>query len=357
MGYRSIVRQSLHYFARPHVGIPRTPVEDPAAWRGEELARREDWRHRLSEEQIAELDAAIAAAEATGKGLEQLEREDFPLPGLGAQIRDWAEELQRGLGVVVIRGVPVERWGERRSSLFFWCLGLHLGVPGAQNRFGELLGHVRSEGLSYDDPSVRGYRTAAALAHHCDAADVVGLLCLRPAPGGGGRSRVVSSVRVYNELLRRRPDLVDGLFRPIPFDTRGDGGINFVPIIPCRYDRGRLRTFYHGDYYRTAERHPGARKLAARERELLDVFDEIATTPGMFIDMDFEAGDVQLLSNHSVMHGRTGWEEDGRSAEPRHLLRLWLSLGVQASVRGRAARWVEYLRLVGALARARVRDR
>ena len=40
--------------------------------------------------------------------------------------------------------------------------------------------------------------------------------------------------------------------------------------------------------------------------------------------MHFAPGDVQLISNHTVVHARTAYE-DAPGSE-RHLLRLWLSL-------------------------------
>ena len=41
--------------------------------------------------------------------------------------------------------------------------------------------------------------------------------------------------------------------------------------------------------------------------------------------MQFEPGDIQLLSNHFTLHARTAYEDDPER-RPRHLLRLWLSL-------------------------------
>ena len=108
------------------------------------------------------------------------------------------------------------------------------------------------------NPFVRRYRTAGDIAYHCDLADAVGLLCLRGARRGGA-SRIVSSVSVYNELLRRRPDLIDRLYEPFCLDTRdeqGDGRLPLRPVVPCRYAGGELRTFYHSDYFRSAVRHP-----------------------------------------------------------------------------------------------------
>jgi len=352
--YRSVIRQSLHYLARPHSAIPRAPIDCPAAWRGDELAVRDDWRVELTDADIDELDRAIAIALGSGKPLGALRRADFPLPSLQPRIRAWAVALQRGLGVVLLRNLPVERWTEREASLFFWCLGLHLGRPGAQNGRGDLLGRVRDQGLSYEDRTVRGYQTAAALRFHTDFADVVGLFCLRPA-AAGGLSRFVSSVSVYNELLRTRPELVDGLFEPMLFDTRGDAGIAFVRVIPCRYDAGQLRSLFHGDYLRSGERHPGAPRITERVRELLDVYEAIASTPGMYIDVEFLAGDVQLLSNHTVLHSRTAFVDGDGPGQRRDLLRLWLSLGLEATVRGRIERGRELLRLISEIAGGKLR--
>jgi hypothetical protein len=117
-------------------------------------------------------------------------------------------------------------------------------------------------------PLVRLYRTAADIDWHCDLADVVGLLCLRTAKRGGA-SRIVSSVRVYDELLRRRPDLVERLFEPFALDARDEQGSSkrpFLPVPPCRFARGRLRTFWHDDYFRSALRHPEAPRWPEPER-------------------------------------------------------------------------------------------
>jgi hypothetical protein len=46
----------------------------------------------------------------------------------------------------------------------------------------------------------------------------------------------------------------------------------------------------------------------------------------MFLDMDLQPGDIQLLSNHTNLHARTEYEDYEDLAKRRHLLRLWLSL-------------------------------
>jgi hypothetical protein len=319
--------QALRYFDRPHEGVPAAPVGGPSAWRGPDLARRDDWIVRLTAADVAELDAAIAVAAGRGPDLRRVRREDFPLPTLAPRIAAWTRELADGRGFLLLRGLPVARWGDERSALVFWGLGRHLGEPGAQNPDDDLLGHVTDMGEETSNPFVRRYRTAGDIAYHCDLADVVGLLCLRAAARGGA-SRIVSSTSVFDALLAERPDLVPRLFAPFRLDTRdetGGGGPKWVDVPPCRYAGGRLRTFYHSDYFRSVVRHAEVPPFSDQERALLDRYEAIAASPDFYLDMHFEPGDVQLISNHSVLHARTAYE-DGPGPARRHLLRLWLSL-------------------------------
>jgi hypothetical protein len=322
----SFAEQAMRYFERPHEAVRREPVGGPAAWRGEALRQRIDWIVDLDGRALDELTAVRDRLRARGIGLERMRRDDVVLPTLGPAIGGWARELACGRGFLLVRGLPVERWGDDDAALVYWGLGLHLGRPGAQNPAGDRLGHVVDTGEDAANPFVRRYRTAGDIAWHCDLADVVGLLCLRTARRGGA-SRLVSSVAVYDELLRRRPDLVERLYEPVALDRRdeGGGGPGWLPVIPCRSAGGRLRTFYHADYFRSAARHRDA-PVTARERELFDVYESIAGDPALALDMALQPGDVQLVSNHVVLHARTAYEDPPGDAGKRHLLRLWLTL-------------------------------
>ncbi len=325
--YFSYSEQAGHYFARPHQAPAQKPLESPAAWRGPEIDAAE-WRVELAPAQVEELDRALAQAKASGKKAGEMTPADFPLPTLQKEIERWRLELDCGRGFQVISGVPVERWSRADSELCFWCLGLHMGRPGAQNPQGDLLGHVLDTGDDVEDPYVRKYLTSANIAYHCDAADVVGLLCLRKARSGGA-SRIVSSVTVYNELLERRPDLVERLYQPFLLDVRNEdesGAIRYLPISPCRFAGGRLRTFYHSDYFRSVVRHHDVPPFTEHERTLLDLYEEIASSPELYLDMELEPGDIQWLCNHSILHARTAYEDFPEPERKRHLLRLWLSL-------------------------------
>jgi hypothetical protein len=354
--YKSLTSQSLHYFARPHAAVVRTPISHPSAWRGSELKDRADWRVQLTPAQIAEIDRGLDLAESSGHAIGDMRREDFPLPTLEGELERWRREVKEGRGFVLVRGAPVERWSLARAERFFFGLGLHLGTPGAQNPAGELLGHVRDTGANAQDASVRLYKTRERISYHCDVADAVGLLCLQ-TPKSGGQSRIVSSVSVYNALLRRRPDLVDRLYEPFAFDAHGENGLDWFPITPCRSAGGRLSTFYHADYFRSGHKYPGALELTARDQELLDLYDDLASSPELYLDMQFERGDIQLVSNHTLLHARTDYEDHPEPERKRHLLRLWLSFEGGVRLIDRARRLRSVMQLVATLGVQKLRSR
>jgi hypothetical protein len=307
------------------------PLDCPAAWRGEALVTATDWVHELTPAEIAELDSALESVRGRGLAVGDIRRADFPLPRLGPVIDAWADELDTGRGFVLVRGLPVERYSEGDAGIVYWGIGQHLGVPVSQNTDGDLLGHVRDTGADPEDPSVRLYRTRAAQPYHTDGSDVVGLLCLATS-SRGGESSIVSSVTVFNEVARRRPDLVELLFQPFYFDLyeqQAPGQKPYVAMPIASYFAGRLYTMYIRFYIDQAQRHADVPRLTPSQVELLDLIDEIAASPRFHLDMEFRPGDMQWLSNAVIMHGRTEYEDD--PASPRHLLRLWLTLHRNAS--------------------------
>ena len=92
------------------VSVDVTPGR--AAWRGVDLSSRRDWVYELSTDEIEELRAVVERVRASGLALDELRREDVPLPFLSPVIDGWADELDAGRGFVLVRGVPVEELGE-----------------------------------------------------------------------------------------------------------------------------------------------------------------------------------------------------------------------------------------------------
>lgn len=327
--YRAFSEQLSHYFDRPHERFPDELPSDPSAWFGSELAHApEKWMIELSAAEIDEIGSAARLLIDAGIPFEDVTRDMFALPGLADKISDWRQKLNNGFGFFCLRGLPVDTWGDEMSAYAYWGLGHHLGMPGAQNPQNELLGHVVDYNEESVNPMVRRYRTSGNIDFHCDTADVVALLCLRKAKVGG-QSRLASSVTIFNEIRRTRPDLAEKLFEPFKIDKRGEHRADQSPvseIAPCAFFGGRLSTFWHSEYFRSADRHDCVPDFSDEHVELMNLYDDIAASAHVYLDMWLEPGDMQFISNHVAVHARTSYEDWAEPDKKRHLLRLWLSL-------------------------------
>ena len=299
-----------------------------AAWYGPEIAKRSDWQMPLSAAEVAEVETATRALVARDADIAVLKPQDFPLPTLGAKLRSRVDdEVLNGRGFLLLRGLPVERWSIRDSATAFFGLGAHLGSARSQNGKGHVLGHVQDLGLDVNDPNVRIYQTHERQTYHTDSCDIVGLLCLKTAKSGG-MSALVSSTTIFNEMRRRRPDLLKLLFQPIATDRRGEvpeGQKPFFEIPVFNWHQGYLTAIYQRQYIDSAQRFPEAPRHTPELIEALDLFDSLANDPALNTFMEFRPGDVQLVHNHTMLHDRTGFEDWPEPERRRHLLRLWLA--------------------------------
>jgi hypothetical protein len=305
----------------------RTPIASPAVWRAADVADPAAWTIELTDAQRDELATVARSAQAAGRTPATLTRGDAPLPALAEVIERVVADLAHGRGFVLLRRVPVDLLTVEEVELAYVALGLHLGTPVSQDAAGTLLGHVRDERVERTGPEVRLYRTRERQDFHTDGADIIGLLCLYAARTGG-ESKLASSHAVYNEILRRRPDLLEVLYAPMWWDRNGEEGPGEDPAFPLPVVSdvdGTPRFFYIGWYIRDAQRHPQVPRLTAEQAEVLDLVEAIANDPAIHVDMDFQPGDVQLLNNAVILHSREAYEDHADPGQRRHLLRLWLA--------------------------------
>lgn len=289
--------------------------------------RRTDWIAHLSQIEVAEVERAAKRLAESSNDLTSISCEDFPLPTLGPRLRQLLEEVLSGRGFVLIKTLPVNRWTQREAAVAFLGIGVHLGNLRMQNAAGHLLGHVKDLGRSSDDPNTRIYQTRERQTHHTDSCDVVGLLCLRAAKSGG-LSSLVSSTTIFNEMRRRRPDLLSVLLDRIETDRRGEvpeAASPYFSIPVFNWHEGLVSAIYQRQYIESARRFPGVAPLSSEQIEALDLFDQLANDPKLNLMMDLEPGDVQLVHNHTILHDRTAFEDFPEPERKRHLLRLWLA--------------------------------
>jgi len=299
-----------------------------AAWYGPDMAKRGDWQMPLSPDEIAEIESAVRPVAESQANIAALTAREFPLPTLGPRLRARVEnDVLNGRGFLLMRGLPVGRWSMRESATAFFGLGTHLGGARSQNGKGHVLGHVQDLGLDAKDPAVRIYQTHERQTFHTDSCDIVGLLCLKTAKSGG-LSALVSSTTIFNEMRRRRPDLLELLFRPVATDRRGEvpeGQKPYFEIPTFSWYKGYLTAIYQRQYIDSAQRFAEAPRLSPEHMEAFDLFDSLTNDPRLHMFMEFKPGDVQWVHNHTILHDRTAFVDWPEPERRRHLLRLWLA--------------------------------
>ena len=304
------------------------PLDGPQVWYGPEMASRSDWIRPLSPAEIVELEAAVNRLDGSGIDIAAIGPNDLNAPGLQPLVDEIRAAVLHGPGFLLVRGIPVQRWSVRQSAIAYFGLGALLGEPVSQNAMGHILGHVKDIGADYARPDHRGYQTAARLPYHCDSSDIVGLLCVKPAKSGG-LSSIVSSGALYNEMLKRRPDLLAELVKPVYRDRRGEvpeGAEPWyaVPVFNPMPDGGLIATYVRSAM-RKAQRFPEVPRITPALEAACDLLDSLAEDPAIHLDMEFRPGDIQFLSNHWIMHSRTAFEDFAEPEKRRHLFRLWLA--------------------------------
>jgi len=306
-------------------------LEPACEWTAKDVADPSTWTEHLSEAEIAELEAAVAQANATSADFLNIGKAEFPLPTLSSRLKAIEKELIDGRGMVLIRGLPRQRWTNDQISLAYWGIGAHLGRPWPQNAKGHLLGDVTDQGKTVDDPTARGNEIGeAGLDYHCDGSDLVGLMCLR-AGVSGGLSAIANSVALHNRMVRERPDLAAELYKPQPFDLRGEQ----VPGTPGWYElpvftrhAGRLFVKFIPKYIWSSQKLPDAPRLTDKVKEAVTMLLDLANAGEYSVMMEIQPGDIQFINNYHVLHGRTPYKDDREAGIVRHLKRLWLETEV-----------------------------
>jgi hypothetical protein len=343
-----------------HLPMPTEPLDIPAAWVGRDIQEKPElWSYEFTQRDIDELLAATTRVTELGLDLARINPRTFLLARLGPTLKAVALHLSQGVGVMLLRGLPIADLPIDVVEKMYFGLSTHLGIPVAQNSKGDLLGNVRDEGASYGR-TVRAYQSNVPLTYHNDSTDVVGLACVRPAKSGG-LSRIISAVTLHNTLMREAPDALQTLYdEPSYFSWKGEEPAGQHPYYWARifsYYQGQLTTCYSNRLILETQKHyADVPPMSDAHRAALERVEEIALRPEMCLDMDFKPGDIQFLNNFHVWHSRTGFTDHEDQALRRHLLRVWLAEYSPRQVSVASTNRTETLAEHGHLPRRRVFD-
>jgi hypothetical protein len=255
-----------------------------------------------------------------------LNAQSFPVTPIRDELAAWREEVLYGRGLLMLRGLPVDRMDVDDLRIMFLGLGTHVGRPVSQSANGELVADVVNVGNR--DRNERAYRSSRKLKLHTDRCDHIGMLSIRKAMTGG-LSGYASALAIHNELLETRPDLLAALYKGFHHHRFGEQPPG-EPLVT----RERIPTFSVIDGvpsvicirgYIDLAVEDGHVTLSDLEQEALDTFEAIADRSDIRLDLMMEPGEANFTNNCQVLHTHTAFEDDPDPAQRRHLLRLWLN--------------------------------
>lgn len=304
------------------------PVSDPAEWRSSDIASGEGWRYFLSESDIGALmkmaDSAGEKTDGVISKLLQMNKADFFLGEFALRLSQMYDGLKNGLGIALIKGLPIADMTKFQTAAIYWGIGKHLGEARPNNPEGDMLGLITDLGKTQSDPTSRGYQTKEAMDYHCDQCDIVGLICIRPAMSGGV-SKIASSIAMYNDLLDQYPTHAKVLASPFFWTKHGEHERAESPYYESpvfNFLDGKLCTSFGPKHILKGHDLPGTPPLTQLQKEAISNAERLADN--IRFEMELEQGDMQFLNNYVALHTRSAFTDFEQADKKRLLWRLWL---------------------------------
>lgn len=237
-----------------------------------------------------------------------------------------AVQLTSAQGHAVL-GAPAS-WTD---SQLRWAYAVLLRQLGSLNgRYGKLF-DVVDQGLDHTTTNAPVSKTKAATGMHTDSSDarynpdLVGLLCLQPG-ARGGESLLASAVEMLERLRERHPELESIARTAWPRDVVTPGLAQDVAAIqanaiPLFAEDEHGLVFRYMRYWTERAMAKLGRPVPVQLTQLFDFID--ADMADNALNFSLKRGDILLVNNRLVVHGR-GAFEDAPGAARRCLVRAWV---------------------------------
>ncbi|KAF4468525.1 Clavaminate synthase [Fusarium albosuccineum] len=335
-------------------GFPRQIVS-PRVWTGSDFVDKDKYRVQLSADDIQEIRAALEYF----KGLDgdhgpgAVSTDTFPLPGLKVRLASVAQNIHRGTGFNVIRGLDPTEFSPLDNVLIYLGITSYIAeIRGCQDYDGRMIVHIKDIEKELPDASGRpSPYTNRAQPFHTDMCDILSMYVLDVADQGG-ESLLASSAMIYNEIAATRPDIIHVLS-----DDRWIHD-DFHKIKASWTSRPLLYNFEkHGPSFLYSRRpltgapfsphRPDVPAMTEEQAEAIDAVHFTAVKHQLVIKL--EPGDIEIFNNMALFHARNGFKDHGKTSEAkgvgearllvqdnsgpvdrsvlrgtRHMLRLWL---------------------------------
>lgn len=199
-----------------------------AAWLGNELLDSHYWNYQLSQLEITEIEAALHTLKTLGSN-------NIKFDQLRSTFAAISEELENGTGAVLLKGFPVDQYSKDELADIYLLLCRQMGLPIRQSNSDfdsplrektQFVTYIRAEAAS---SSQVAKQSNDAYQFHTDRYDLLSLLCVRQAREGGGNC-LASAVTIYNKMVQSHPEIVEELFRDMPWFFEGENNWIGYPL-------------------------------------------------------------------------------------------------------------------------------
>ncbi|HEX6139680.1 MAG TPA: TauD/TfdA family dioxygenase [Candidatus Limnocylindria bacterium] len=314
------------------------PLPESAAWHGPTLPA-DRYLLPMPAQVLAELDAALRELRRAPVPTLLLLPEHFPLAATVTWMAEVRRRLDAGPGFVMLDRLPVDAMTRDEAVALYWILMSLLEPPVAQEWKGTVIYDVRHDGAAYT-AETRGALTPEGLEMHTDSSmgeappSYVTLFCLQPARDGG-MSIVSSAAAAHNYFLSEHPTLLRRLYEVFYRDHQEYQAADAAPtnVRPVFAWDGALRTRFNARHIVRGYEKTG-RTLDADGAEAVRRMDAFLSDPAHRLDLWLERGQIQVLNNRVIVHGRTPYQDHDDPERRRHLVRLWLRSGDRRQFRG-----------------------
>ncbi|ODN75600.1 hypothetical protein L202_06719 [Cryptococcus amylolentus CBS 6039] len=300
------------------------PEQDHAAsdWDGRVLINQpEKFLYKFTPEDISLINKAHDHFISLNLHKDLISPSTFPIPEdstLYKALRHAEHEINHGLGLRVLRGLPVDEWTREKQLAVFAGVSSYISEKRIKQGLQNVV-HLRDiTNLDVDKRpaiTVKGQTSGNQVYHNDGSAGIIGLITLGVAETGG-LSQLASVAHTYNELARTRRDIVREL-------AKGDW-------VNKQYPDGKPLFFAHNNrvissysrrpFFGFYEADPDVPPLPTEKHLALDAVHFTAEKFGL--DLNLEKGDLEYFNNLTVFHARTSSSDSPTNA--RHLVRIWL---------------------------------
>ena len=236
-------------------------------------------------------------------------------------------QVRAGQGFAVVAG-PADLT-HREAKDFTLAASRILGQVMPQDFHGEQVREVRDRGMDIEtNPAARYSDTRFGGHLHTDGMhrpghipDLFTLYCHRPAKEGG--DSVFVHVDDILARLEHDPRVVETLSGWFHFDTRDTSG-RFPRTVRRQIIEDGARINYLREYVESGHSTDGVPALTAEQRAALDAADRILADPALTRRARLDRGQLMIIDNRRLVHGRTDFVDFPDPESARLLFRTWI---------------------------------